>query len=338
MNRISIRTVLGLLVVLVLNVALAACGDDDDDKKSDSGAPATTSTTETGPSAEEKAANKIEPVAGASSTSFKLTSKNFAEQYVLAEIYTQAFEAAGYKVNKDLDIGDATVAHKALRRGTVDAYPEYTGTALTSFFDRKAADVPKEPTAAYEEAKAEYAKEKITAYPPTPFENTYRLGVTTQQAKKLGNPTKISDLAGKTNDLTVTGYPECRQRTDCLIGIERTYGLKFKKFLPGDTPYSALDNGDAQVAFIFTTDGQLESGKYVVLDDDKTFFPPYNITLGVRDEVAEKLGPAGQKVVTDVQKYLTVDVMKELNARVVVDKEEPDKVAADYLKEFGFVS
>jgi glycine betaine/choline ABC-type transport system substrate-binding protein len=337
MIRTSIRGGLALLAVLALGFGAAACGDDD--SESSTPAAASTATTASGtPSAEEKAANKIQPVQGASSIAFKIGSKNFAEQYVLAEIYTQAFDAAGYKVTKDLDIGSEVVAHKALTSGAVDAYPEYTGTSLTAFFDKTTDEVPKDAGEAYDQAKAAYAEEDITAYPPTPFENSYRLGVTKAEAAKLGDPTTMSDLQDKASTLTITGYPECRQRKDCLIGVQDTYDMKFKKFLPGTTPYQALDNGDAQVAFIFTTDGELASGKYVVLDDDKNFFPPYNVSLGMRDDVAKKLGTDGENIVTSVQKYLTEDVMTELNARVVVDKDEPADVAADYLKSFGFTS
>ena len=75
-----------------------------------------------------------------------------------------------------------------------------------------------------------------------------------------------------------------------------------------------------------------------MLDDDKNVFPPYNITFAIRDEAAKKLGTAGQKVITDVQKYMTAEVMQELNARVDLDKQERAKVAADYLKQFGFTS
>ena len=198
--------------------------------------------------------------------------------------------------------------------------------------------MPKDAQKAYEDAKAAYAKEDITALAPTPFENTYRMAVTKEKAAELGNPTKISDLADKASTLTVNGYPECRQRIDCLLGVEQTYGLKFKKFVPSDDPYSTLDNKDADVAFVFTTDGKLASDKYVVLDDDKSLFPPYNISFGIRNEVADKLGADGQAVVTNVQKYMTEEIMQELNARVDVDKDEPSAVAADYLQNFGFTS
>ncbi|HVF78539.1 MAG TPA: glycine betaine ABC transporter substrate-binding protein [Solirubrobacteraceae bacterium] len=339
MTRSSFRILFAMLAILVLGVFIAACGDDD--KSSDTPTPAAQSTAPAKSGdipADEKTANKIAPVDGAAGVSLSVGSKNFTEQYILGEIYIQALEAAGYKVKKDLDLGPERVAHAALVKGVVDAYPEYTGTALTSAFKVKVEDVPKDPQQAYEEAKAAYAKVGITALAPTPFENTYRLGITKATAEKLGNPTKISDLADKASTLTINGFPACRQRIDCLLGVQRTYGFEFKKFLPGEQKYQVLDNGDTDVAFVFTTDGPLSSGKYVVLEDDKDVFPPYNITFAVRDEAAKKLGPEGQKVITDVQKYMTPEIMQELNARVDLDKQERDKVAADYLQQFGFTS
>jgi glycine betaine/choline ABC-type transport system substrate-binding protein len=339
-TRSSIRILFTVLAVVALGLVAAACGSDDS-SSSDTTTPAATSTQAAGSGnipASEKTANKIEPVQGASGVSLKVGSKNFTEQFILGEIYTQALEAAGYKVKKDLNLGSELIAYKALRQGAVDAYPEYTGTSLTSFFKVKIADVPKDPAKAYQDAKADYAKVGITALPTTPFENTYRMAVTKKKAAALGNPTKISDLKGKSQDMVVNGFPECRQRIDCLLGVERGYGLKFKKFLPGENKFQILDNGDADIAFVFTTDGPLSSGKYVVLDDDKSIFPPYNISLTVRDSAAKKLGPEGQKVVTDVQRYMTESIMQELNARVDIDKEEPADVAADYLKNFGFVA
>jgi len=338
-TRSSFRILFTLLAVLVLSGFVAACGDEEESSGEPTPAAQTTAPTESGDiPADEKTANKIQPVDGASSVSLSVGSKNFTEQYILGEIYVQALEAAGYNVKKDLDLGPERVADAALRKGEVDAYPEYTGTALTSAFGVKVEEVPKDPAQAYEDAKAEYAKVNITALAPTPFENTYRLGITKATAEKLGNPTKISDLADDAKNLTINGFPACRQRIDCLLGVQQTYGFKFKKFLPGEQKYQVLDNGDADVAFVFTTDGPLSSGKYVVLEDDKNVFPPYNITFAVRDEAAKKLGPEGQKVVTDVQKYMTAEIMQELNARVDLDKQKREDVAADYLKQFGFTS
>jgi glycine betaine/choline ABC-type transport system substrate-binding protein len=339
-TRSSFRILFTLLAVFVLGSFVAACGDDDD-SSSDTSTPAAQSTQPAGTddiAPDEKAANKIQPIDGADGVSLSVGSKNFTEQYILGEIYTQALRAAGYNVKKDLDLGPELIAYKALREGEVDAYPEYTGTSLMAFFKVKVADVPKDPAEAYAQSKAAYEKVGITSLPTTPFENTYRLGITKATAAKLGNPTKISDLAAKANTLTVNGFPACRQRIDCLLGVQRTYGFKFKKFLPGEQKYQILDNGDADVAFVFTTDGPLSSGKYVVLEDDKNVFPPYNISFTIRDEAAKKLGPEGQKVITDVQKYMTAEIMQELNARVDLDKQKREDVAADYLKQFGFTA
>ena len=147
----------------------------------------------------------------------------------------------------------------------------------------------------------------------------------------------ISDLKGKeSKHLAITGYPECNQRQDCLFGVQDAYGLKFGKFITSQQPYQVLDSGDADVAFILTTDGDLAGGKYVILDDDKKFFPPSNVTFNVRNEALKNLGTEGQKVIEDVQKPLTEKVMQELNARVDIDKQKPAAVAKSYLQQAGF--
>jgi glycine betaine/choline ABC-type transport system substrate-binding protein len=316
------------LAVLCLGLVASACGSSNNEK----------STSSSSSSSSGKAPGKqIQKVAGASSKpAITVGSKNFTEQFVLGEIYSQALEAAGFKVKRQLNLGSELIAHKALKAGKIDAYPEYTGTALTSFFGVKTADVPKDANKAYEDTKAGFAKEGITALAPTPFENTYRLGITKATAKKLGNPTKISDLKGKESKLSITGFPECKQRQDCLLGVQDAYGLKFGKFVSSEQKYQVLDSGDADVAFIFTTDGDLAGGKYVILDDDKHFFPPYNVTFNVRNEALKSLGPDGQKVIEEVQKPLTEKVMQELNARVDIDKQKPAQAAKSYLQQAGF--
>ena len=263
-------------------------------------------------------------------------SKNFPEQFVLGEIYAQSLTAAGYDVEKQLNLGSEVVAFKALKGGDVDAYPEYTGTVLTTLKNVEAPDVPDEPQAAYDQTKQEVRADKITALPPTPFENTYRLGATKETAQRLGVRT-TSELAPKAKDLTITGYPECRQRLDCYVGVQRTYGLKFKDFVASEQTYEVLDQDEAQIGFLFTTDANLATGKYQTFEDDKKFFPPYNVSLLMRDEAVKRLGPGAQDVVERVQKPLTNEAMIELNSRVVLDKQEPEDVAKQYLQAEGFV-
>jgi glycine betaine/choline ABC-type transport system substrate-binding protein len=321
--------IIALLAILCLGLAFAACGSDEKSSSSSGGSSSSGSDSASG--------NEIQKIDSASGKTITVGSKNFTEQFVLGEIYSQALEAAGFTVKKQLNLGSELIAYKALQAGKVDAYPEYTGTALTSFFGVKTADVPRDAQKAYEDTKAGFAEKQITALAPTPFENTYRLGMTKEGAAKAGDPKTISDLADKASELSITGFPECKQRQDCLLGVEDTYGLKFKKFVTSEQKYQVLDSGDADVAFIFTTDGDLASGKYVILDDDKKFFPPYNVTFNVREEAMKTLGPEGQKVIEDVQKPLTEKVMQELNSRVSLDKEKPETVAHDYLKAAGFI-
>ncbi len=325
--RKSIRAVLAALTVLALAVVVAACGSDS--KSSSSGGGSGSSTPSGGKAITKNAANASKTVT--------VGSKNFAEQFVLGEIYSQALQAAGYKVKKQLNLGSEVIAFKALKQGNIDGYPEYTGTALTSFYKVPVTKVPKDANAAYQELQGKLAGDKITGLAQTPFENTYRLGMTKKEAASLGNPTKISDLKGKSQKLTINGYPECAQRPDCLLGVEKTYGLKFKKFVASGDPYPVLDKGAADVAFVFTTDANLTTNKYATLDDDMHLFPPYHISFLIKSATLAKLGPDAKKVIEAVETPLTNSVMGELNSRVVLDKKTPKVVASEYLKEAGFV-
>jgi osmoprotectant transport system substrate-binding protein len=326
----SIRMALAALAVFAVSLGLIACGGGGDDGSSGSGA---TSTAQPEPSA----AITSNPHNG--STTLTIGSKNFTEQQVLGEIYAQAFAAAGYKVHKELNLGDEQTALKALKGGDIDGYPEYTGTALLSFFEVPTKDLPKDAQAAYQEVKQKFAGQGITAFPPTPFTSSNEVAVTQETADKLGLKT-ISDLQGKSQNLTLYGSPECRGRDDCLRGLQNVYGLKFKKFVPVDIAqrHEVLTNGDADVSIVFTTDPQISRNHEVLLQDDKGMFPPYNSTFLMKSAVAEKAGPDLAKTIELVNKNLTARVMQELNARVDLDKETPEQAASDYLQQFDLVS
>jgi osmoprotectant transport system substrate-binding protein len=326
----TIRLALAAIAALVLALGLVACGGDDDSGDSASGGTST---------AQDTPAAAITSNPDNAKTSLTIGSKNFTEQQVLGEIYAQAFAAAGYKVRKELNLGDESTALKALKGGEIDGYPEYTGTALLSFFEVPTKDLPKDPTAAYDEVKSKFAADGITAFPPTPFTSSNEVAVTQETADKLGLK-NISDLEGKSQDLTLYGSPECRGRDDCLRGLENVYGLKFKKFVPVDIAqrHEVLTNGDADVSIVFTTDPQISRNKEVLLKDDKGMFPPYNSTFLMKTDVADKAGPDLAKTVDLVNKNLTARVMQELNARVDLDKETPAAAATDYLQQFDLVS
>jgi len=249
-------------------------------------------------------------------------------------------QAAGYKVDKKLDLGSETVALQALKSGQISGYPEYASTALTSFFGKQPEQVPSDPQQAYNDANAEFQKEGLTAFPPTPFASANAVGTLKSTAQKLGLK-DISDLKGKSQNLTLYGSPECRQRIDCLLGLQQNYGLKFKSFTPVDIGlrYTVLDKGQADLSILFTTDAQLaaDKDKYVILNDDKHVFPAGNVIFVTDKKVAQKAGPDYEKTITQVQSGLTTKVMQELDARVDIDHQQASDVAQQYLKAAGYI-
>jgi glycine betaine/choline ABC-type transport system substrate-binding protein len=330
------RSVLALLA-LVLTLGLAACGSSNDNKTNTSSSGGTKTaaapaSTGSGKLIQANAANGSKPT-------ITVGSKNFTEAFVLGEIYAQALQAAGYKVKKQLNLGSEQIALKALKSGSVDAYPEYTGTVLTSFCKVKDTAVPHDPAAAYDQSKACMAKQGIDALPQTPFTDSNGFAVTQATAQKLGNITRLSQLAPKASTLSISGGPECAQRPDCLLGLEKVYGLKFKKFVSIDLAkrHEVIKNGQSDVGLVFTTDGQIKADNLVLLQDDKQLFPPYNATLLTRSSAVSKAGPDYAKVIESVQQGLTTPVMQELNSRVDLDKETPAKAASQYLREAGYV-
>ena len=318
-----------ILILALMCLFVVACGDDDDDA---AGTPTPASTSDSG-------AGKITKNPDNAKVQLTIGSKNFTEQKVLGEIYAQGLEAAGYSISKDLNLGDENTALAAVKSGEISAYPEYTGTALLSFFGKQADQLPKDPQAAYEEAKKGFEADGLTAFPPTPFTSSNEVAVTAETAEKLGLK-NISDLEGKSQDLVLYGSPECRQRLDCLLGLQQVYGLKFKKFVPVaiERRHEVLTSGRADVSIVFTTDPQIQREKEVLLEDDKGMFPPYNSTLVMKQETADQAGPDLAKTIDLIQEQLTDENMQELNARVDLDKKDPAEVAKEYLTETGLIS
>jgi osmoprotectant transport system substrate-binding protein len=339
-------TALAMLVAaLALAVGFSACGGGDD--STGSSAEETTVeetggvTTEDGEGGEEIIAGEaIQSDPENAKVNLTIGSKNFPEQEILGEIYAQALQAAGYTVKSDLSLGSETVALKAVESGAISGYPEYASTALTSFFGLEPEEVPSNPNAAWKKANAEFQKKGLEAFEPTPFVSANAVGLLKSTAEKY-DLKNVSDLKGVSEELTLYGSPECRQRIDCLAGLESLYGLKFKQFKPVDISlrYKVLENNQADLSILFTTDPQLaaEKDKFVILEDDKKVFPAGNVLFVTRQAVAEEAGSDYKQTIEDVQKGLTLDVMQELDARVELEKQTPKEAAAAYLEAAGYV-
>ena len=323
-KKTRLRLAPAMFAALALAIGIAACGSSSSSSGSTEG---------------EGEGGAI--VANPENGSLNLTigSKNFPEQEILGEIYAQGLAAAGYKVKSDLSLGSETVAHKAVKSGAISGYPEYASTALTSFFGLEPEEVSADGAEAWEKANEEFEKEDLVAFEPTPFASANAVGLlkTTAEKYELEN---VSDLEGVSERLSLYGSPECRERIDCLAGLEKLYGLKFKSFHPVDIGlrYTVLEKGQADLSILFTTDPQLsaESDKFVILEDDKHVFPAGNVIFVTTPKVVEEAGPDYEKTILQVQEGLTLAVMQELDARVELEKETPKQAAAAYLESAGY--
>jgi len=320
-----LRALFALLAAGVIAFGVAACGDDEDDSGSEESSSSSTA---------------IESNPDNEGVEVTIGSKNFDEQFILGEIYAQALEAAGYTVKTDLNLGSEVVAKKALESGEIDAYPEYTSTTLTSLYGVAPEEVPGDAQEAADLANDELSADGLVAFAPTPFTSANGVGILTETAEAEGLET-ISDLEGVSEDLTLYGTTECEERIDCLLGLEQNYGLKFGDFKSVDPElrYDVLDNGDADLSILFTTDGQLykDPETYTILEDDQSLLPSGNVIVTASQEAADAAGPDFQETIETVQEQLDLEVMQELNARVSLDREDPADVAADYLQQAGYV-
>lgn len=273
-------------------------------------------------------------LASAQAEPVKIGSKNFTEQFIVAEIYAQALEKEGVEVQRRLNLGATQIAHTALTSGEIDLYPEYTGTALaavvkgelTSNADQIYADVKKH----YEE------KLGLTLLKPTAINNGYAIILLPEKAEEYKLKT-LTDLGPASKDLTFGAEGTFGERKDGLPGLESVYGIKFKefvKFAKLGIRYSALTSGQIDVSFGFSTDWQIEDSKLTVLEDDKGLFPPYYLVPVVRQE-ALKANPKIAEVLDKIAPLLTNEKMRAMNAAVERDRKEPAEVAAEFLKAEG---
>ena len=256
----------------------------------------------------------------------------FSESRVLAEIYAQVLESQGLSVRRAFELASREVVEPALEQGKVDLVPEYVGTALRFLEPRQQADD------AYAALSRAFAARGVTVLAPAPAENKNGIVVTAATARRL-RLTKISDLAPVARNLVFGGPPECPERPLCLPGLRSTYGLSFKQFRAldagGPATVAALEGGEVDVALLFTTDGHLTEGNFVLLADDKGLQPAENVVPVVRASVLERHGDTLRQAVDGVSRVLTTDQLVNLNRQVDVDGESPRQAARSWLARHG---
>ncbi|AYG59968.1 glycine betaine ABC transporter substrate-binding protein [Rhizobium jaguaris] len=265
----------------------------------------------------------------------KIGSKNFTEQFIVSEIYAQALEKAGVRVERRFNLGTTAIAHTALLSGDIDLYPEYTGTALA---DVVKGDLSGSAEDIYATVKKYYEDHfKVTLLKSSNIDNGYAIMMLPATAQKYHLKT-LTDLGPVSDKLVFGAEAGYEDRKDGLIGLRDIYGIKFKDYkvlAKLGLRYSALQSGDLDVSFGFGTDWQIKDQGLVVMEDNKHLFPPYYLVPFVRQDAVAK-DPRIAEVLDKVDPLLTSERMRELNAEVDRDEEEPADVAAKFLSENGF--
>jgi osmoprotectant transport system substrate-binding protein len=257
--------------------------------------------------------------------------KNFPEEFILGQLYKQALEAKGFTVSYKENIGSTELMQTSLTSGKINMYPEYTGVIVQDVFHHTLS--AKTGNATYLLAKKLEAAKGYAVLKPTPFFDTDVVAVTNATAAKYGLKS-IGDLK-KAGSFKLGGFPECKTRNTCFIGYTKQYGLTNASFLPlaGISAYAALDAGKVLAADVFSTDPPLGKGsKYTVLADPKHVTGFQNVTPIVKASVAKALGSKFTTTVNAVSATLTQDAIVAMNKAVIVNKQDPAKVAKAFLK------
>ncbi len=271
---------------------------------------------------------------GGGSSGFVVGSANFPEQLILGNMYADVVEDQGVEVERRLNLGTRDVVFPSLESGELTLVPEYNG-ALLSYLSKGESDVtsPEETTKNLKEE----LPEGLIALKASEAQDKDALVVTQQTADKYDLKT-TSDLAPVADELILGGPPEMPERPDGLPGLKRVYGIEFEEFKPldagGPLTTEALGNGDIDVGRFFTSQGIIDARGWVVLEDDKELSPAQNIIPIIRKQDSSgKIEGALDKL----SATLTTEDLKKLNKRVEVDKEDPEEVAKDYLKQKGLL-
>ena len=257
-----------------------------------------------------------------------VASFNFPESQIVAEIYAQALEEAGYPVERQMDLGARELVFPELQGGGLDLLPEYLGSAIVVGFDEEA---PTDVDDGVETLGELFAEDDVAVLEPAPAESA-NVFVTTSAFAEENGLANVSDLAD-VGDITFTGPPECQDRETCYAGLTDVYGLdniSFDAVQETAARVQALEAGENELTLLFSTDAILGVADLEVLDDDENIVPPENITPLLRDEIIDAYGDDLVELIDGISALITTDVLIELN----LEESEgiaPAEVAADWL-------
>lgn len=263
-----------------------------------------------------------------------VASFNFPESSILAEIYGQTLEDAGYPVEYQLDLGSRELIFPELQDGELDLLPEYLGSSLIVGFDE---DAPEDVDSGVETLGERFAEHDITVLDASEAQNVNVFVTTAEFADEHGLET-VSDLADA-GDIVFSGAPECEDRETCYAGLTDTYGLdnvEFEAVQEASARLAGLQSGETQLTAMFSTDAPLTSDELVVLEDDEGINPPENIVPVLRDEILDAYGDDLRARIDEVSGMLTVEDLQAMNQQAS-EGLAPDEIAAEWLADNGLV-
>jgi osmoprotectant transport system substrate-binding protein len=304
---------LRLLLTLLATVALVAagCGDDDDGG--------------------ETADTQADVPSGPTIT---IGAQNFSESAILAEIYKQSLEDAGYEVGIQTLGGFRDIEIAAFDSDEINFAPEYAASLL-EFLNEQAGEATADAGRTVEKLQPYLEDKGLTALEPSEAADQNTFVVTPETSDEVGLET-LTDLAENGQDLSLGGPADCETNAYCIPGLQRVYSLdlrgNFTALDPGAVA-DALEAGEVDVGLLFTTNPRIEDEGWVQLEDDKEMLAADNIVPVVKGELVDAYGADFESLVNDLSAALTTEELTDLNRRVDIDKEDAVDVAADWLAE-----
>lgn len=266
--------------------------------------------------------------------SLTLGSRNNTESIILSHVMGQLIEnKTDIKVIYKENLGGSNVVWNAMLNGNIDVVPDYTGTIVVNYYHEE----PGNAEETLEMTRRLVGEDGIIAFNTFGFNNTYTLALDESKAEELGIVT-FSDFAAYSEDFTLGAVFEFIDRPDGLPGFQKEYGLKFKNVRGMDhgIMYRSINAGEVDVINSYTTDGQLQEFDLRVLEDDKSYFPPYHALPLVRKETLKEY-PEIEEVLKQLEGTIDEEAMQKMNAKVDNDGMMVERVAEEFLVESGLI-
>ncbi len=276
---------------------------------------------------------------------YTVGSKDFDEQLVLGYIAIAALEEAGATVEDEIGLAGTAAARDALESGDISMYWEYNGTGWGTHLGNSLDPTTLPASLTDEVATADLEANGIVWLDAAPFNNTYALAIR-EESELADSINTVSDImalaASDPSAVSLCIESEFSTRDDGLPGLEKHYGFDWPddqvEVLDTGLVYTQTDAGECNFGEVFASDGRIANLELKVIEDDRSFFPPYNPSPTFSQAAYDTAPDALNALFAEVAAALTLEKMTEMNKLVSADGEDPEDVAREFLLEQGLIS